>query len=189
MVASNPEYRLLFNRYTQIDRRIEEYTQMVNFFYQLHFAMIWAATISAIMLAASAGSSFLGSYGSGNDSSNQANQAFLRTLFLSSTAVSLLFLNLPGILKLGDNRRTSWEVVKELANLSNKIDAFVTTGGITVINAESQAEFKRIDANRFIHHVDQELHRLHQLPVDFNQSVISNIGSMESGSIFPQRPN
>ncbi|MEO1590320.1 MAG: hypothetical protein AAFU71_03395, partial [Cyanobacteria bacterium J06632_22] len=188
--ATRPEYQLLLNRYHQIDQRVTQYGKMANFFYRLHFAIVWAATISSIMLAVSAGGSFLGAYsnsGKGNNS-EQINKV-LRTLFLSTTAMSLLFFNLPGILKLGDNHRASWELVKELTNLSNEIDTFITTGGITVADAESQAEFKRIDTNRFIHYVDQELDRLNQLPVDFDQSAISKISSLESNSLFPQRPS
>ena len=191
VAATHPEYRLLIDRYNAIDQRVEEYGSMFNFFYRLHFALIWAATISSIMLAVSAGGSFLGAYsnnGEANQDSQQINK-FLRTLFLSTTAMSLLFFNLPGILKLGDNHRASWELVKELTSLSNKIDTFIITGGITVMNAESQAEFKRMDTNRFIHHIDQELDRLHQLPVGFDQSAINRISSLDSNSIFPQRPS
>jgi len=190
--ASYPEYKLLLNRYDIIHERTERYSAMSNFFYRLHFALIWAATTSTIMLAVSAGGSFLGTYNNNSDNSkdNQQTHKILRTLFLSTTAMSLLFFNLPGILKLGDNRRTSWELVGELNNLSNRIDTFITTGGVTTVDTvddDIQLEFEHRATNLFIHYIDQELNRLHQLPVDFDQSAITRISSFESNSMFPQK--
>ena len=138
------------------------------YFYRQHFLSISMA--SGLALVAGICVIFVAEEGIGD-----ANPA-LMNIFITTASAALLYQRIPGIFQQELNREANRSLFLKYSDLGNTVLSYLATGKIrNNLPITNQAFAKKLDADKFVHFIDQELARFNQLPIEFDATKVIKI--------------
>jgi len=153
---------------SEIQVRISRHKEFMLYFYRQHFLSISMA--SGLALIAGVCVIFVADVGIGD-----ANPALIN-IFITTASAGLLYQRLPGIFQQELNREANRSLFLKYADLGNTILSYVATGKIRNNTSITNKSFSmKLDADKFVHFIDQELARFNQLPIEFDATKVIKI--------------
>ena len=152
----------------EIQIRISRHKEFMLYFYRQHFLSISMA--SGLALVAGICVIFVAEEGIGD-----ANPA-LMNIFITTASAALLYQRIPGIFQQELNREANRSLFLKYSDLGNTVLSYLATGKIrNNLPITNQAFAKKLDADKFVHFIDQELARFNQLPIEFDATKVIKI--------------
>ncbi|MDJ0678771.1 MAG: hypothetical protein QNJ18_02765 [Xenococcaceae cyanobacterium MO_167.B52] len=159
-IKDNPycEERLK-NQLSEIQIRIVRHKEFMLYFYRQHFLSIYMT--SGLALIAGICLIFIAEVGIGN-----ANPALIN-IFITTASAGLLYQRLPAMFQQELNREANRSLFLKYSDLGNIILSYLATGTIRNNTPITNQSFSsQLNANKFVHFIDQELARFNQLPIE-----------------------
>ncbi|MEM9274703.1 MAG: hypothetical protein AAGA80_17335 [Cyanobacteria bacterium P01_F01_bin.143] len=168
-IKKNPYYQSrLEQQLEEIQIRISRHKEFMLYFYRQHFLSISMA--SGLALVAGICVIFVAEEGIGD-----ANPA-LMNIFITTASAALLYQRIPGIFQQELNREANRSLFLKYSDLGNTILSYLATGKIrNNLPITNQAFASKLDADKFVHFIDQELARFNQLPIEFDATKVIKI--------------
>lgn len=151
--------------------QINRYAEIMVFFSNHYYTSIVLTSASALLAAICL--FFISKIGW-----EKAHNSLINVFIVACTAV-IFFGDLPGNFKEEENFKAYGNLYLEHIALRNEILSYLATGGTVLeIDSQSHIEASPLDANKFIHRVDNKLAQLNRIPIGFDATGVNDIGGI-----------
>lgn len=154
-----------------VNFQINRYAEIMVFFSNHYYTSIVLTSASALLAAICL--FFISKIGW-----EKAHNSLINVFIVACTAV-IFFGDLPGNFKEEENFKAYGNLYLEHIVLRNEILSYLATGGtVWEIDSQSPNKVSTLDANEFIHHIDNKIAQLNRIPIGFDATGVNDIGAI-----------